>query len=280
MLPNSILQKIFVPDGIPAAEALKRTTHLAVSAHHDDVELMAYDGISKCFGQKDRWFTAVVLTNGSGSPRSGLYADFTDGQMHQIRKLEQKKAAVIGEYAALIMLDHTSSEVRDPENITVSAELKEIIKAANPSVIYTHNLADKHQTHTASALKVINALRGLPDNILPEKVYGCEVWRSLDWINDDEKVVFDVSERPNIAAALLGVFDSQITGGKRYDLAAAGRRAANATFHIHNDTDASDALSYAMDLTPLIIDKSLDICDYVTGFIDRFKQDVIKKLKG
>jgi len=56
------------------------------------------------------------------------------------------------------------------------------------------------------------------------------VWRDLDWLVDSDKAPFDVSEHENLQAALLGVFDSQIAGGKRYDLASMGRRRANATY--------------------------------------------------
>jgi LmbE family N-acetylglucosaminyl deacetylase len=275
---NEMRAKVFVPDGTPVSEALARTTHLAVSAHQDDIEIMAYDGISRCFGKKDKWFTAVVLTDGSGSPRSGPYQNFTDEQMREIRKHEQKKAAVIGDYSALIILEHPSSNIRDRDDHTVVSELMEIIKAARPQFIYTHNPADKHMTHVAAALRVICALRELPDDLHPEKLYGCEVWRSLDWLCDEDTVVFDVSASPNISAALIGVFDSQITGGKRYDLAAPARRTANATFHKYDAADTSDALSYAMDLTPLITDRNLDICGYVTSFIDRFRDNAARSV--
>jgi hypothetical protein len=57
-------------------------------------------------------------------------------------------------------------------------------------------------------------------------VLGCEVWRDLDWLLDSDKVALDSSAKPELAAALLKVFDSQISGGKRYDLATLGRRAA------------------------------------------------------
>ena len=39
---------------------------------------------------------------------------------------------------------------------------------------------------------------------------------------DEEKVSLDVSAYPSLAEALVGVFDSQISGGKRYDLATRG----------------------------------------------------------
>lgn len=271
--------EFYVPDNKPLDEAIGRTTHLTVSAHQDDIEIMAYDGIGQCFGRNDKWFMAVVATNGAGSPRNGLYAEYTDLQMQQIRKLEQKKAAFVGEYSALALMDYSSSAVKDPANRDVVEELKKLILAAKPTVIYTHNLADKHDTHVSTALKLLKALRELPEDALPEKFYGCEVWRNLDWVNDEEKVAFDVSTHPNIAAAVLEVFDSQICGGKRYDLATAGRRVGNATYFASHGTDEATALSYAMDLTPLIKDKTMDIEAYVTAYIDRFKADVSSKLK-
>ena len=76
---------------------------------------------------------------------------------------------------------------------------------------------------------------------------------------------------------LSAVFDSQIIGGKRYDLAAEGRRLANATFSASHSCDTYSALNYAMDLTPLC-DKTVDLTEYVTGYIDRFKKAVEDKL--
>ena len=65
------------------------------------------------------------------------------------------------------------------------------------------------------------------------------MWRDLDWLMDADKVVFDVSAHENLQAALLGVFDSQICGGKRYDLATMGRRRANATYFASHGVDVS-----------------------------------------
>ncbi len=270
--------EIYIPDGKDLPEALTRTTMLAIAAHQDDIELMAHDGILKCFGKKDAWFSAVVVTDGKGSPRDDLYAEYTDDQMRQVRKLEQKKAALIGEYAAQFLLDFGSSEVKDPNNVEVVSELKEILLNTRPEVVYTHNLADKHDTHVATALKTIRAIRELPVQDRPERLYGCEVWRNLDWVNDDEKVVFDLSAHENLAAALLGVFDSQICGGKRYDLAIMGRRRANATFYASHGTDQATSLSYAMDLSPLIKEE-MDVAELVNKYIQNFAKDVAERLR-
>ncbi len=65
-LPTS---EIFIPDPLPIEQALARTTHLCISAHQDDIEIMAAQPILECFQQKDKWFTGVVVTDGRGSPR-------------------------------------------------------------------------------------------------------------------------------------------------------------------------------------------------------------------
>src|SRR5207302_9164465 len=91
---------------------------------------------------------------------------------------------------------------------------------------------------------------------------GGEVWRDVGWLSDEDKVPLDVQERESLGMALLGVFDSQITGGKRYDLATLGRRRAHATYHASHDVDATTALSFAMDLTPLVVDRSLSPRSY------------------
>lgn len=270
--------EIFVPDGKSVEEAIGRTTHMGISAHQDDLEIMAYHGILECFGKADEWFAGVVVTNGAGSPRDDLYADCSDEEMQKIRKIEQKKAAYIGEYGFQALLDFTSSSVKDAANPNVVGDLKRLLEAARPSVVYTHNLADKHDTHVGTTLRVISAIRALPEAIRPKALYGCEVWRDLDWMMDDDKVPFDVSAHENLAAALLGVFDSQICGGKRYDLATVGRRRAHATYYASHGVDATTQLSFGMDLTPLIEDASLDPAEYVAGFIRRFADDVSARL--
>jgi Uncharacterized proteins, LmbE homologs len=266
--------EIYIPDGNPVTEALGRTTVMGISAHQDDIEIMAYDGILKCFGRNDEWFTGVVVTNGAGSARNGLYADYTDEAMQKVRKQEQKKAAFIGEYAAQVLLDFSSPEVKNPQNLEVGEDLRQLIRATRPEVIYTHNLADKHDTHVATVLKVLQAIRGLPQELRPQKLYGCEVWRDLDWLADEEKVVFDLSQRENLANALLGVFDSQICGGKRYDLAITGRRKAYATFSASHATDTANALGYAMDLSSLIEDDQLEVRQFMMNHIQDFASDV------
>jgi LmbE family N-acetylglucosaminyl deacetylase len=270
--------EIFIPDHQPETAALQRVTHLGIGAHQDDLEFMAFHGILNCHGRDDQWFGGVTCSNGAGSSRSGPYAGFSDEQLMEVRRNEQNTAATIGQYAAMIQLDYPSGSIKSPAGQELLEDLKTILTATRPDVVYTHNPADKHDTHIGVTVAALQAMRELPRDQRPRQVIGCEVWRDLDWLPDADKVLMDVSGGDILAAAMNGAFDSQIAGGKRYDLAILGRRAANATFFNSHATDAATQLIFGMDLTPLVMDPSTDIVSYVCDLIDQFNADVRLKL--
>jgi len=276
---NGPKAEIWVPDGASEADALRRVTHLGIAAHQDDIEIMSMEGILKGFGSSKEWFMAVIVTNGAGSPRDGLYGNYTDEEMQVVRQLEQKKAAFVGEYSAVAFLNHSSSTIKNAADAAPRQDIKAILEATKPRVVYTHNLADKHDTHISVVLHTIAAIRELPAARRPEKVYGCEIWRDLDWLVDADKQIFALDSHENIQVSLVGVFDSQIAGGKRYDLATMARRRAHATYYQSHSVDASSLLNFGMDLTPLVQDDKLDPREYVLRLIQRFSDDVSARVK-
>jgi hypothetical protein len=60
----------------------------------------------------------------------------------------------------------------------------------------------------------------------------------------------------------------------------ASRRLAHATYYASHGTDQESALTFAMDLTPLIEEPDWPVTAYVLGFIDRFRADVEKRVNG
>jgi LmbE family N-acetylglucosaminyl deacetylase len=270
---------VWVPDGTALDEALARTTDLGIVAHQDDLEFMALAAIGACLDDPDRGFTGVACTDGAGSARIGRYAAVTDDEMIEVRRAEQRTAAEIGRYRAIFQLGHTSAGIRGDDHDELVGELAEIIDACRPVNIYTHNLADKHETHVAAGVAVLEALRRLPLDRRPWKVVGIEGWRSLDWLPDTEKVLLDVSGRDELAARLSAVFASQIEGGKRYDLAEEGRRRANATLLAPREVDTAEQLTFALDLTPLVRNDELDPVQFVDAAIDRFRDEVVAALR-
>lgn len=266
---------VFVPDGVPPNAALARTTHLAVGAHADDLEIMAIHGILACFQQPERWFTGVIATDGVGSPgRGGAVAP---DELRAIRRREQERAAVLGEYGAVVFLDHASSFVKDATERAVVEELAAVLRATQPSVVYTHALSDLHDTHVAVTLRLLEACRSLAPEERPERVLGCEVWRDLDWLTSADKVELPVDARPELQAALLAAFESQVRE-KRYDRAALGRRAANAAFTDIRHADRHEGVVWAMDLTPLLAEVAQPV-ELVQSFVRRLEADVLGRIK-
>lgn len=270
---------VYVPGGGSAEEALARVTHLCIGAHQDDIEIMAHDAICDCLDDPTRRaFGGVVVTDGAGSPRRGPYAGLTDLEMRRMRRDEQRRAAEMGRYAIQIQLAHPSAAVKQSGDAAVAADLGRLLASCRPGVLYVHNPADKHDTHVAVFLRVLSALRALPETERPARVLGVEVWRGLDWLVEADKVALDSGRRPELATRLLEAFDSQIFGGKRYDLATEGRRAANATYHDAHATDHLQALTWAMDLTPLVADPTLDVIEYTVAYVDRLRSNIVDRI--
>jgi LmbE family N-acetylglucosaminyl deacetylase len=265
---------VFVPDGIAMDDALARTTHLAIGAHQDDLEFMALHGILECFSRPERWFTGVTMSDGSGSARSGPYAEYSPEEMSETRVAEQRRAAELGGYGCQIQLMFPSATVKDARQSGPVEDLAAILEKTRPQVVYLHNPADKHDTHVACLLRSIDALRTVPPDRRPVTVYGCELWRDLDWLVDSDKRLLPLDGRPDLGETLAAVFDSQITGGKRYDLAIQGRRRAHATFLESHEVDAHDLLTFAIDLTPLVVDPALDVTEYTLGYLRRTEADI------
>jgi LmbE family N-acetylglucosaminyl deacetylase len=266
--------RIYVPDGKPVLTALKRVTHLGIGAHQDDLEFMAFHGILECYASRSKWFGGVTCTNGGGSARSGKFKSYSDEEMMAVRRREQNKAAKMGRFGAMLQLDFPSGAVKNATDSALKEDLKQIIAATQTRVVYTHNFADKHETHIGVATAAIQAMRELPPARRPARVIGCEVWRNLDWLPDARKVVMNVSGHDALAARLNGVFASQIAGGKRYDRATLGRRSANATFFASHATDTASQLIFGMDLTPLVQRPELDIARFTLDLVDEFRAEV------
>ena len=279
---------VHVPDGSDPGAALARVTHLAVGAHQDDLEIMAFPGICDALDTPGAAFGGVVVTNGAGSPRTGRYAAYTDEAMRAVRREEQREAARVGRYAIQVQLGHPSADVKGAGNPAVVADLERLFAGCSPEVVYLHNPLDKHDTHVGVLARCLEALRRLPAARRPRRVLGCEVWRCLEWVPEECKVALDAGRHQDLAQRLIAVFESQVAGGKRYDRAALGRWAANATFHTSHATDRHEGISWAVDLTPLVSGQAAgagpgevarDLGVFADAIIGRLRADVDNRIR-
>lgn len=266
---------IWIPDGTSLEPALRRTTHLAIGAHPDDLEIFAYHGIAACYDHPDRWFTGITVTDGGGSVQAGARAGTSRGALVERRREEQRQAATIGRYGLQVQLGLTSDAIKSrKQRKAITADLAEILEICKPDVVYLHNPFDKHATHVAVFARCLAALKKAAGALSLSAVYGCEVWRDLDWLPDDLKIPLPTDCYPHLAQALVGIFDSQIRGGKRYDLAVQGRRTAHATFSQSHQADSATGLTWALDLMPLLDSKAPPLKTWAADILQRFKLEV------
>lgn len=227
--------------------------YMGIGAHCDDLEIMAFDGIQK--SQKDgNSFHGVVMADDNNA----------------IRKIEQVEAAQVGKYS-VSFLGLSSREVKMGHGrdslVTALIDIK-------PDVVYIHNPFDKHPTHIEAMKSSISAIANFSNSVQRyPKVYGCEVWRGLDWIPDNRKVVFEV-ENIELQDKLLSCFKSQ-NELKRYDLAVSARCRANATFFESHEADTMKAAIYAVDMAP-VISMNMSIYEFIDSILTEFKCDIVK----
>ena len=271
---------IHLPVAGDIESALARTTHLAIGAHQDDLEFMAFEGILHCHGRDDRWFSGITCTDGSGSARTGPYASFSDAELAAERIREQRQAADLGQYACMVQLGYPSRDIKDPARDGPVDDLAALLRAAGPEVLYTHNPIDRHPTHLAVFARVLAALRRLPVECHPRRFIGCEGWRDLDWLPRKWRIEMDLSGHSELARQLNTVFASQIAGGKRYDRAIMGRRLAHATLGDSHSVDTATEVCLGMDLMPLLDNPVLHPAAFVADIIRTFQREVDQQLQA
>lgn len=264
----------FSPLGLSLENALLQAQHIAIAAHQDDLEFMCAHAISQSF--KTKSFFGIIVTDGAGSPRSGSFAKVSDSEMKNIRLEEQKSAANLGQYCGILQLGYSSADLKNQTHNKLIEQLKGLLKDVKLKTLWTHNVCDRHLSHTRVCWHVLKALRELPKNERPTKLFGCEVWGALDWLSQSDRKEFGISAEMSWLKSLMNQFPSQIEGGKNYTEAVLGRKTANATLSSSHQVDTNRLSEICMDMSPLVLNESLNINSYIKSLIQNFSTEVLE----
>jgi LmbE family N-acetylglucosaminyl deacetylase len=178
------------------------------------------------------------------------------------RRAEQRRAAEIGEYGALVQLGLPSAAVRGEGWPALVDALAGLLATARADELLTHSPADRHPTHVAVVAAAVAAARRLEASERPRRVLGGEVWGGLDWLPRDARVERDASGFLALGRRTLAAHRSQLRV-TAYDRAAQGRRVANATFADPLAPGGPRALELMIDLTPAIADDGPGLAELV-----------------
>lgn len=259
---------------------------MGIGAHPDDLEIMAYEGISLAMQQRARrglkntqkntsnsvvspGFYGIIVSDGAKAPREGPYKKLSDAALSRLRFDEQQRAAQLGKYQGILQLGHPENFFSPRLRAKIIREISGEISRVRPHVIYTHQPFDYHPAHVVVMDLVLQAVAAVQDSerhdTYPIKtrkksgprgyrpqVIGCEVWGSLDWLPTKYRVEMDASYRPELARRLIACHRSQATAHKRYDLACEGRRVANSVFSEPKNYHTISHVILGIDLTSWI----------------------------
>lgn len=241
--------------------------YLCICADAGDTEIMAIDGIQRGYRAKKYTFATVITSDGLSLERAGKLAKATDRKVNTTKNREQKAAAEIGRYNSVYFLSHKTDEILDQENEDIVNEYLEIIKELKPRIIYTHSILDRDPTHVSVAVKVINALRKLRKGQMPAVLYGCEMWRDLDWVDPSKVISFDVSHNIRLQKQLINVHQSQ-NASRDFINATIGRRYVNATYSRSEKKKDAKLTARAINMTTLLRRKEYPIKRFAMSFVD------------
>lgn len=264
----------YSPLGLEPSAAKKRTRALAIGAHPDDIEFMCLDPIIR--HRNARSFGGLIVTSGSGSLKAPQHAALSPAEYAELRWEEQKQAASLGGYAFVDSLNIESSELKTSAGFkTLTRRLKEYLVEFEIEELYMHQPFDRHDSHVRVAFAVLTVLRELAPERRPKQVFGCEVWRNLDWAPKNSKVLRPLSSADlELQVRLAEVFKSQADpkDAKDYVSALVGRKTANAVFQEGLVGDSGVAQEVYIDLNPWVESK-LSWSELGREYLGKFQQE-------
>jgi LmbE family N-acetylglucosaminyl deacetylase len=194
----------------------------------------------------------------------------------QLRWQEQIEAATQGQYAGVVGLAHTSSEIRHGFHPPLLQSLKNLLQKTQPQVIYTHNPFDGHGTHRAVFWHLLRALR--ESSMRPPQLLGVEVWRSLDWLSPQERVTLPI-ENPTQIAQLIGCHRSQLVE-KNFVEATLARWQSHSTFLDTQKDQPVEHVCLALDLTELVRQPQIPLARYLEEKLQIFQRQIQEEHSG
>lgn len=191
---------------VPTSAKTGAIVSLCIVDEVTDVERVGAGGIIETLYNPNKSFVGAVIRTPHDISNCGLYNLYNEEDMVDIRLAEQKKAANIGSYNSLYVLNYTDLSNKG----AIIDDLIALIKAYRPEKIYTYSPYEKDREKVQTVLMLIEALSRIDEEYRPQLVVGAAISRELSFLPTEQVLNLGIDSKIDLAYSLLDIYDSVI----------------------------------------------------------------------
>ncbi len=237
---------------IPTSNKKGKQVAMGFAVEAGEIEVISSAHISDILCEGNRSFVGVITRTPHDVLPCGDYEAYSENDMVSVRLHESIKAANIGSYQALYLLNDGELEEVNEELVN---DYYDLLFTYKPDIVYTYSPLDRNKEHIISLKALLLALSKLED-YFPEHIYAVH-FDGEGYIFDEEDIVhLDVDSRYDIINSMLSVYVSLSEAG-------------NALY----------AADTAFDLVNHMVNKRIDLKQFVSSMLEKVKARALENLK-
>lgn len=237
---------------IPTSNKKGKQVAMGFAVEAGELESISCAHISDVLCDGNRSFVGVITRTPHDVLACGQYVGYSEDDMISIRLHEAIKAANIGSYQSLYLLNDGELEEVTEELVN---DYYDLLITYKPDIVYTYSPFDTSHEHIVSLKALLMALNKL-EGYYPEHIYAVNFDFDGEIFDEDDIVNLDITTRFDVIESMLGVYVSL------------------------NEADMPlYACSTAFDLTLYMVNKRLDLQQFVVALLDKVKSRSLENLK-
>lgn len=195
---------------VPTTKKEGRFVTMGFGVEIGDLERISSSYINDNFCDGNRCFVGVISRAPHNILGKNLYAGYSDQDMISIRMQEAVKAANIGSYASLYLLNYAS--LKEEKNFLLS-DYKNLLNNYRPDVIFTFSPFDDDIDHIVSLTVLIEAIKQIK-NYSPKHIFAVNTFGDFGAFNPEGLIHLNLSKQRDLINSLISVYVSIKEEGK------------------------------------------------------------------
>lgn len=195
---------------VPTAAKQGTLVALGFAVEAGDLEVIASSHISDVICDGHRSFVGVITRTPHDVEAVGAYSGFDADEMVTVRLHEAQKAANIGSYQALYLLNYGELAEPSPELV---ADYRDLLVTYRSDIVFTYSPLDRNREHLVSLKALLQAVNSLEAEQRPAHIYAVNTGGDLGQLLAEELVDLDYDARLPLIESMLSVYVSLAEAG-------------------------------------------------------------------